>query len=303
MDITPKRLWYLFLSQLYFRNDLALDLVARLPLKRLDRPIWVMGLPRSGTSIFSTMMGRGNRHLANWSEAVAVWDARHRDPEVDHRWTEAEATEARIRRVTNNFATYAKLKGCPRFMNKHPRNSLRIPFLVKGWPDAYFIDVRRDVRAVVNSLISESNREKWRRTMPLGGFAKPPGWREIAAIANETERFSRMAVEVHRILTDDLKRCVSPERLLEVRYEDFAQDLHGTLRRVYSFCEVEPDEEQLSGRVPARLENRNFKWAEQRSADDLEIMKRLLTPVLIETGYEPDAEWLARIPVRAGASA
>ncbi|MFG0331071.1 MAG: sulfotransferase family protein [Phycisphaerales bacterium] len=293
MDITLKRIPKLILAQFYMRNPMTHRLIARTNQPRLDRPVFILGVPRSGTSVFCNRFG-AHRDLAHWSEAPTVWDPRHRDPKADHRWTEKESTPSTIRRINNNFAFYTRLKGKSRFVNKHPRNSLRVPFLVEGWPDCFLIHVERDPRAVTNSLIHEVERERWRQRLPLGSFARPPGWREFDRAATPVERFSRMVVATYETLLDDLDSLDLRDRVFTVRYEEFATDCRSTLRAAFEHCELPIDEGAIEA-APERLENRNYKWLEKRTRDEVEIMRDILTPLLIRMRYETDSNWLERL--------
>ena len=77
-----------------------------------------------------------------------------------------------------------------RFLEKTPRNSLNIPFLNKIFPDAFYIFLKRNAAANINSII-----EAWEVGMQDGSFITfqnlpgwnrkhwcmllPPGWREL----------------------------------------------------------------------------------------------------------------------------
>ncbi len=111
-----------------------------------------------------------------------MWYAHDRAWDTNHRWTEEQATESAIRRIENNFAYYTKWKGKPRFVNKHPRHSRRVPLLRAGWRDAHIICVQRDPQAVVWSLVCRTRKRRWQSNYSLGQFARPAWWREIDAI-------------------------------------------------------------------------------------------------------------------------
>lgn len=293
MDITPKRLLKLMIAQIHTRNTWAHKLISALPQIEMDRPIFILGLPRSGTSIFCTLMG-SSRYLAHWSEAPVVWDPRWRTFDNEHRWTAEQATTATLRRINNNFGYFTKWKGCKRFINKHPRNALRVPFLSAGWNDCFLINIKRDPRAVANSLLSITRRERHRQNLPLGGFARPEGWREINAIKNDMEKFCRMVVKIHETLQSDLNNIADRSKLFEVSYEDFAADCRGILRNAYQFVDIEVDEKALSS-VPEKLENRNYKWARTRTRDEITTMYEILGNIVLETGYEKDNDWIKKI--------
>lgn len=291
----PLKRWpKLLLAQVYTRNTWAHRVIACLPRKHLERPIFIVGVPRSGTSIFCTLFG-GNRNLAHWSEAQAAWDPRWKKRNVSHRWTAARATAREIRRIDNNFAYFTSWKKRTRFLNKCPRNSLRIPFLLRGWPEAKIIYIERDPRAVVNSLVNETRRDVLRKGDPLGHFARPDDYAEICAHENDVERFSLLVRSIHGTLTADFAEHVPAEQLITVSYEDFGRDCWGTIRAVCEFCEVAVDEGMLKRVVPKQLENRNYKWSEQRTAEEIAIIARILSPLVVELGYEADGGWRERL--------
>jgi len=294
MKIPLKRWPKLMMAQVYTRNSLTHRLISRLPRKYLDRPIFILGVPRSGTSIFCTLFG-ANRNLAHWSEAQAAWDPKWRDPIKCHRWEADYATPKRVRRIENNFAYFTKVKKCDRFVNKCPRNALRVPFLMKAWPEAFIMHIRRDPRAVVNSLITEVQRDDRRHGKPLGNFARPEGWEEMAKVGTEVEQFCQMVVKIHRTMVDDLARCTKPHNLFEFQYEEFGKDCQGMLRQAFAFCDVKVDERAMEMQVPEFLENRNYKWARTRTSDEIEIMDHYLTPILLELGYEDDESWVKNL--------
>lgn len=291
----PLKRWpKLLFAQVYTRNTWTHKAIACLPRKRLDRPIFIVGVPRSGTSIFCTLFG-GNRNLAHWSEAQAAWDPRWKKRNVSHRWSVGRATAKEIRRIDNNFAYFTHWKKRERFLNKCPRNSLRVPFLMEGWPEAKIIYIERDPRAVVNSLVNETRRDILRKGDPLGHFARPDDYAEICGHENDVERFALMVKSIHGTLAQDFADGVPAEQLVTVSYEDFGKDCWGTIREVCAKCEVAVDEGVLKREVPELLENRNYKWAEQRTAEEIAIMDRILTPIVVGLGYEPDVDWRGRL--------
>jgi len=281
----PVKRWpKLLFAQVYTRNTWTHAAIARLPRKRLDRPIFIVGVPRSGTSIYTTLFGH-NRFLAHWSEAQAAWDPHWTRTGVSHRWTEERATPKEIRRIDNNFAYFTHWKKCERFLNKCPRNALRIPFLLACWPDAKIIYIECDPRPVVNSLVNETRRDAFRQADPLGRFASPDDWRELAKIENDVERFCRMVLSIHGTLSDDLDRCVPAEQLYRVSYEEFGTDCRASIRAACDFCEIKADEQSLTSFVPEKLENRNYKWLKQRAEVEVTTIREHLDELAAELGY------------------
>lgn len=286
MKFPLKRWPRLLLAAIHTRNPLAHRLVATLPRLKLDRPVFVVGLPRSGTSVFVRHFAR-HPHFAHWSEAPTVWDPHYRARDTDHRWTEAQATDAAIRRIDNNFAYYTKWKGKARFVNKHPRNSVRVPFLMAGWPDAHIICLQRDPRAVVWSLVCRTRAESWRSGYPLGQFARPPGWREIDARPDLVEKFSLASVAIHETMRDDIARSVPAGQLHSVRYEDFVKDCHGVLKGLWEGCGVEFKPRAVA-EIPETLVNMNAKWSREMKPEDIATMEPIVEAMVNELRYDED---------------
>ena len=106
------------------------------PTARLAEPIFLVGSPRSGTTLTVNLFGT-HPDVANWSEGGRLWDPIHyHDPEADHHWTAEDATPGQIRRLHRWCEWYRQSHGKARFVNKHPRNSVRIDYLRRVFPDA-----------------------------------------------------------------------------------------------------------------------------------------------------------------------
>ena len=91
----------------------------------------------------------------------------------------ARHARARSAGSTAGASGTARSHGKARFVNKHPRNSVRIDYLRRVFPDARFIHVIRDGRAVVSSIVAQIRGRARRAKQPMGGFCRPPGWRAL----------------------------------------------------------------------------------------------------------------------------
>ena len=121
----------------------------------LDRPVFIIGAPRSGTSLLFDVLRTSNR-LAHWpGEAHEVWEADYHpalrgwDSNVLDADDVTPQAAARIRR------SFVLLTGSRRrLIGKTPRNCFRIPFVDALFPDARYVFLRRDGRDNINSLIN-----------------------------------------------------------------------------------------------------------------------------------------------------
>ena len=133
--------------------------------------------------------------------------------------------------------------------------------LDEAFPQARFVHIIRDGRAVALSL-----RPKFERT--LG--------RDEAL-----EAAARHWVEV--LARTDAAREVD---VLEVRYEDFCEDVHGVIHAVLDHAGLDADVFPFQ-RCPAVLENRNGRHLSSASARELEVVGRIQDSVLSRHGYSP----------------
>src|SRR5262249_28475255 len=130
-----------------------------------------------------------------------------------------------------------------RFLEKTPKNALRIPFLKALFPDARFIFLHREAQANVSAIM-----EAWRSgnfvTYPAlpGWSGLPwsmllmPGWRELAGASLEQVAM-RQWRDANEIILDDLAALPATDWCV-VRYEDLQRDLEPTLRQLCSFADV-----------------------------------------------------------------
>lgn len=255
---------------------------AFIPWLELDKPIFVIGCSRSGTTLFVDMFAR-HADLANWSEAPQVFELDYCNPEIDHIKSEQDATPFHTRRIKTLFALYTSLKSKKRFVNKHPENSLRLSFLKTIFPDALFIHIIRDGRAVVRSSYAQTVKETLRQKFPLGWFPKPPGWRayrDLPVVLQFAHQWVAIVNHIRQVAFETL----STDNYLEISYEHFCKDPHTVLRSVDLFCGLNPDRRQYA-EIPPVFHLQNFKWQEQFDAKQIHQIEEILGELLLELNY------------------
>jgi hypothetical protein len=252
------------------------------PRARLAQPIFLIGAPRSGTTLAVDLFAT-HPDVANWSEAGRVWDPGHYDdPEAEHAWRAEDATPARVARLHRWFEWRRRRSGRPRFVNKHPRNSLRIPFLLRAFPDARFLHVIRDGRAVVSSMLEEIRTREHRQRLPMGGFAKPAGWRAMLRDDVAEQSTLQWQAIVRTAFADG--RPLGPA-YAEVRYERLCAAPRETYRELFRAAGLRSDDAALAG-IPERLEA-SEGWRKRLGAAQLATIERSGRALLEELGYLP----------------
>ncbi|MDP9090151.1 MAG: sulfotransferase [Pseudomonadota bacterium] len=225
----------------------------------LRRPIFIVAAPRSGsTLLFETLAAhRGLSNLggeAHWLvESIA--ELKIGAPAItSNRLTAANLSStvasrmiaAIADRLADSAGQPAVLTPTTRLLEKTPKNSLRIPFFNRLFPDAQFIFLWREPRGNVSSIIEAWRSGNWKTYNGLDGFEGPwslilpPDWpsmngrpvEEIAAFQWET---------TNRVVLDDLA-LLPQRRWTSVSYADFLDDPATTIERLCAFIDVDVDE-------------------------------------------------------------
>ena len=185
----------------------------------------------------------------------------------------AEA-EAKFKRLVKG---HLSATGKPRFMSKQTANAQRIGVIDKMFPEACYVHIIRDGRAVANSLLRVdwwSGTDIWW----LGG--KPEKWVEMGREPIElcALQWQRDVQEImdHRHLFDD--------RYIEIRYEDLVKDTRGIVRDVVQFVGL-GQSERLMDSLPESLPNMNRKWVEQLDKAQKAILEQCIGESLASLGY------------------
>src|SRR5262249_9765417 len=149
-----------------------------------------------------------------------------------------------------------------------------IDFLLEIFPDAFFIHLVRDGRAVAESLLNVGFWDGWRG---------PPAWRcgELKpAYQQEWDRSKRSFVILAgiqwKLLLDSVeeaKKKVKPGQFLEMKYEDFAANPRCSLRKTLSFCQLDCSEEFNTRLDTFSVKDMNYKWRENLTFDQQRILE------------------------------
>lgn len=248
----------------------------------LDRPIFMIGCPRSGTSIAVRLFSR-HPDVANRTEAGRIWDPRsYSDPEADHQWEADLVSEKDARRLHTRFEYYRQREGKERLINKHPRSSVRIGYIRKVFPDAHFVHVIRDGRAVANSIVNRTRREQERHGIPFGGFCKPPGWRQLL----RADPYEQAALQWREIVRYVLGwRDELADHYHEFKYREMCARPRETLATAFESAGLRVSEEILAA-LPESLPNQNDKYRRQLTPEQVHAITSVQRGLLEELGYQ-----------------
>ncbi len=162
----------------------------------------------------------------------------------------------------------------------------RIGFLSEIFPDARFIHVIRDGRAVANSLI---NVGFWR------GWGGPEKWRwgQLSSeYQKEWDSYNRSFIVLAAIqwkilmdATEKAKRYVDKSLIMEVRYEDLCSDPIPLFKKVAKFCRINFNNNFLKRLKQYDLRNTNYKYKQELTIPQQKELDAVLDSYLKRYGY------------------
>lgn len=162
----------------------------------------------------------------------------------------------------------------------------RIGFLAEIFPEAQFIHLVRDGRAVANSLMQVSWWHGWRGPENWRFGPLPDHYRE--EWNSHDQSFTALAAIEWKLVMDAVEASrdeIRPERLLEIRYEDLCAEPYGMMERILAHCGVESSATLKNAMRRDPLRSRNARWREDLGPANAEILDSVLAGALGRFGY------------------
>ncbi|MDC0325429.1 sulfotransferase, partial [bacterium] len=210
---------------------------------KLNRPIFIIGVSRSGTTLFIEKFAQHNE-LCNWSEAAQIFTTKFYDKDVDHYLDKNNYNVLDEFRLKLFFGLKTKINRKNRFVNKHPENSLRLRFIKKLWPDAIFVHIFRNPKDVVYSNYKLTTHQKFRHDWPFGQFPKPKMWRQYLNLPL-IEQFCLQYVDLEKEIFNFSHECYKGN-ILSISYEEFCESPKEILKKVDIYCGLNPKERKFN---------------------------------------------------------
>jgi hypothetical protein len=143
-----------------------------------------------------------------------------------------------------------------RMLDKLPKNSLRIPFLKRVFPDALFVFLFREPRQSISSMMEAWESGQW-VTYPniLAGQKRwslllPPGWPAMLNAPLESICAQQWTAANNCILSD--LEDVDADRQLRIGYDAFTKNPFSVVEQICAFSNLKFDR-YLRDRVSANL--------------------------------------------------
>ncbi len=225
-----------------------------------DRPVFIVSPPRSGSTMLFETLARAPRLFTIGDESheliegVPQLSPRSRGFESNRLLAE-DATPAMAEVLRRRF--YEALRDREgrrppagervRMLEKTPKNSLRVSFLARVFPEARFIYLYRDPRQVLSSMIEAWTTGRFRTYPQLPGWIGAPwslllvpGWRELIGRPLHEIVAAQWNVTT-RLLIDDLQ-ALPAERCTIARYDVLLADPAAEIGRLCAVTGLDWDE-------------------------------------------------------------
>lgn len=220
----------------------------------LEKPIFVLGSSRSGTTILVKTLGY-SPHLCLFNENDIVRAQIFRMIENPH------LIDGQLPELAKTFVRLSGIRNEQRLLEKSPAHSLLAKNLADYFVDAQFIHIVRDGRDVAFSMLKHSFISQG-----LRGERKvfwfdllPEQFRQQWKNLTPWERgVLRWAVYLSK------SREISgyKDRYLELRYEDFCETPQAYIEKIFSFLQL-PVSPELKGQALKVASHKRKRWQDK----------------------------------------
>jgi hypothetical protein len=261
-----------YLRQLPSRRELAaLNRMAPLAPGRRSR-VW-FGSDGSNAYVYGSPRGRGDRFfpMPVEGEPLLRWCGLS-----DSGQTVEPGVAERLRRVV---AQVQRWSGAHYFINKRIANNQRVPQLLSAFPDARFLVVTRDGRAVAASL---AKVDWWPTTTLFWCQQTPDDWARSGG--DSWELCAREWVQQIESIEKGLEG-VPAEQVFRVSFELFIESPLATLHSMARFIGLPASPRWEADLARLRFPPRANAWQKELEQPVLETIERYQLPVLRSHGY------------------
>ncbi len=259
---------------------------SNLPLPEVNRPVFIIGCGRSGTTILGSSLSQHKqltylnepRHL--WFSAYPetdIWTSKARSRNGKLVLTEADFDARKSKKLSRLFRFMTIVRRRPILVEKLPINNFRLDFIQKSFPDARFIHIYRNGLEVARSMEKASKGGGW-----FG--ANSYKWNLLSKHArnnDETRHLPELCTTYHdkgllewRLSTESavaFLRNASEAAFIEVSYNEFIDNPVKTVSKLVEFIGVDRDPD-LEAFVSNRVARRSSKLGSETISEKDQII-------------------------------
>lgn len=238
----------------------------------LNKPIFITGLGRSGTTILGVIFSLHD-DVGFLNEPKAIWkliDNRH-DINGDYIQSggqfhlfKADVTNNARKSASKLFSRYLKTINTKRLVDKYPELIFRVDYLLELFPDAKIIFITRNGNDATHSIDLWSKRlgiknknsteDWWGRNDIKWHYLKEqiinsdPYYQEIRNITtNSLDHTNRAALEWIITMREGIKqKLAQPDSIYQIKYEDLSTSKSTAMINLLDWCELSHDKSLLN---------------------------------------------------------
>ncbi|ABV35875.1 sec-C motif domain protein [Shewanella sediminis HAW-EB3] len=226
-----------------------------------DRPIIILSAPRSGSTLLFEILSKSRSLWTIGGESHAIIEG-HRELNITSRNFDSNALDesdwnnelhqslrqgfkAQLRNADDK--PYREADGPVRFLEKTPKNSLRIDFLNKVFPDAIFIYLIREPKENISSIMQAWRSGRFRTYPMLPGFGGdwslllPKNWRALKGLPLENVAAFQW-LQANESIMNSLSK-LPDEKWHMLSYRDLVGSPYETISSLTEFCQIPFDDE------------------------------------------------------------
>lgn len=271
-----------------------------LGLPRLDRPAFVIGCGRSGTTILGTVLSHHpavtylNEPRELWVRAIPaadIWTPEARARGGALALDAAAAGWTARRRLRRLLAKRVARSGRPRLVEKLPINSFRLGFIDAALPDARYVHIVRDGVEVARSIAHwcrdkewfGADDYKWRLLVEYAD--RQPRYRDLSPLCRDDYARGLLEWRLSEDAALEFLGALPDTRRLQVRYENLVRAPGEVLARIETFLGLD---HSVAARRFAETEVTGPSRPPAAPPDPV-VTERIAGPLLRQLGYLPDA--------------
>lgn len=258
---------------------------------KIQNPIFIIGCGRSGTSMLTRVIASHEDIAYLRSEANDLWHPKaypwyysdHKkppfwfDPCKFTQMSLGDWTSQNNRKIKAIFGAYQVIFRKKYFLNKSALISIMVPHILELFPEAHFIHIYRDGRAVALS---------WAKFQHAIIKAKPTPYKKNGyffsfnvLLEKCAEAWKDNIIEIDKQVKDyDLD---NKGIIFELSYEDFCANPEEYINRIAAFLSLDPDK---FGRMED-IKNMNYKYRLELDQTTIEKLTKIMKIALKAKGY------------------
>ncbi len=227
------------------------------------------------------------------SEGIRIWDLYIADRDT-HYLDESHDDPEMEQYLKTMIRKHLRYFNKSRFLSKNPDHSVRMRYIHKLFPDARFVHIVRDGRAVAASLIraKQSSIEFFGPDHPhVQHGTMVANWREIKRIWEEDNAAVGAGMlwrAVLEVLIQDVQQ-IPADQFLQIHYEDMVASPRSHIDQILEFCQLRQDQEveQALKTDIEKMEARRGSegWRKAFTDQDLDRLMPVVEPMMMKLSY------------------